>query len=50
VLAAVHFDDQPRRETNEVDDKVIDRHLAPKMKALFPQRAEKAPELSLGVG
>jgi len=33
MLTIVKFDYKPRRETHKINNEMIDRHLAPKMKA-----------------
>jgi hypothetical protein len=47
VLTAVDFDDYPGRKTNEVDNVIVDRSLAPEMETLRFQETQKAPKLSL---
>ncbi len=50
MMAAVEFDDQFRRETNEVGDERTDGRLTAKSKAVDLLAAQAVPETALGVG
>jgi hypothetical protein len=50
VLSAIDLDHEPCRIAGEVDDQVIDRYLAAKVKSIALERAQSPPELFLGFG
>jgi hypothetical protein len=50
VLTAVDFNDQACRKASEVDDKVIDGHLAAEMKAAWLYEPQLRPQPALSVG
>jgi sulfur carrier protein ThiS len=49
VLTAINFNDEPRRIAREVNDELVDRNLAAKMKAERFQLAKLAPQSSFSV-
>jgi len=50
VLAAVHFDDESRGETDEVGNVGAEGHLPPKAVAIGLLAAQSRPELLFGLG
>ena len=48
VLAAIHLDDQPCLEADEVEDVAVERHLAPEFQALQLPAAQRLPKHVLG--
>lgn len=50
VCGPIHFDNEPRRQTREVDDERIDGNLLPELKAHWLQGAKLTPQCALGVG
>jgi hypothetical protein len=50
VLAAVEFDDELRVWATEIDDKSVQRHLAPELQTAKPSVAQSKPQNALGIG
>jgi len=47
MLPAVNFDNEPMPQANKVNDKIIARRLATKVKAAFAPRSKMNPKLHL---
>jgi len=50
VLATVELDDEPRRDTSEIDDEFADRSLTAEVEPLRLHQSQRSPQFSLGVG
>jgi hypothetical protein len=50
VLAAIHFDDQPLRQTDKIDDVAPDRNLPFELVSGKAMGAQQVPQPPFGVG